>query len=101
MKRRFTEMLDELADEDLMNMYKDIAEGSVELKFFVAHKLKERDLLKKKFCSICQSELEPTNTNNYTLTFGPRDFLKRAQFCGIDCCEYFIDQLKELKAKKR
>ena len=59
--------------------------------------IKEHEKKHKTFCTTCSNAIDPYNTNNYTLIFGPDDFRKKGSFCGLDCLEYFLIRLKQMK----
>ncbi|MDO8480394.1 MAG: hypothetical protein Q7S65_01105 [Nanoarchaeota archaeon] len=99
MKYRLREVMDALEYEELLKMKSDLDSGGFHLKKFLADKLHEEEKKHLEQCSNCHAELEPSNTNNMTIVFGPQDFRKKASFCGFDCLEYFVKELKELKRR--
>ena len=101
MELRVREMIDALDDYELEKLMKDLKKGGVHLKALVKQKIRERQKSHSAKCAICQSEIDPYSTSNYTLLFGPEDLKKKASFCGIDCLEYFLRQLKETRRMLR
>ncbi|MBD3163681.1 hypothetical protein GF323_00605 [Candidatus Woesearchaeota archaeon] len=97
MKYRLREVIDNLDFNELVKMKKDIEHGGFHLRQFLDKKITEREKEHEEFCAICSSKLDSRRTNNFTLIFGPDDFRKKASFDGIDCLEYFINDLKKMK----
>jgi hypothetical protein len=97
MKYKLREVIDSLEFDELVKMKKDVEQGGFHLKKFLESKITEEEGKHKQYCSNCSAELSPGSTNNFTLVFGPEDFRKKASFCGIDCLEYFISELKKMK----
>jgi hypothetical protein len=91
------DMISNLEYDDLMKMKKDLEQGGIHLGRLLHDKIKQHQLEHKRTCAICQNEIDPYSTNNYTLLFGPEDFKKKATFCAVDCLEYFLRQMKEKK----
>ena len=101
MKNRLRDVIDSLSTEELIKIMNDLKNGSVHIKRLVNSKIKERMSQHEEYCSVCGQKLNPSSVNNYTLVFGPSDFRKKASFCGLDCLEYFLMELKEIKRPKR
>lgn len=99
MSRRFEEVIDILDYNELMRFKNDLDSGAITLKKLLDEKIKKRLKEHEKVCATCSSELNFYKTNNYTLVFGPDDFRKKASFCGLDCLEYFMIKLKNIKTK--
>lgn len=97
MKYRLREVIDSLEFDELVKMKKDVEQGGFHLKQFLDKKIKEQEKKHEQYCSNCSAELKPESTNNFTLVFGPDDFRKKASFCGLDCLEYFLKELKHIK----
>ena len=101
MSRRFEEVMDILDYNELMRFKNDFDSGAITLKKLLEEKIKNKLKEHEKICATCSNDLNFYKTNNYTLIFGPDDFKKKASFCGLDCLEYFITKLKEMKAKPK
>ncbi len=99
--KRFEDLLEGLSYEELMSIKKDIDSHGISTRKAVDESLKKKMREFDKSCAVCLSELRFYSTSNYTLLFGPDDFKKKASFCGLDCLEYFIGHLKQLKGPKR
>ena len=97
MSRRFEEVMDILDYNELMRFKNDFDSGAVTLKRLLEEKIKKKLKEHEKICATCSNNLNFYKINNYTLIFGPDDFKKKASFCGLDCLEYFIIKLKEMK----
>ncbi|MBI2652025.1 hypothetical protein HYX00_01050 [Candidatus Woesearchaeota archaeon] len=101
MSRRFEEVVDILDYNELMRFKSDLDSGAITLKKLLEEKIKNKLKEHEKICATCSSELNFYRTSNYTLIFGPDDFKKKASFCGLDCLEYFIIKLKDIKTKPK
>ena len=101
MSRRFEEVMDILDYNELMRFKNDLDSGAITLKTLVEEKIKKQLKEHEKICATCSSQLNFYKTHNYTLLFGPDDFKKKASFCGLDCLEYFIIKLKDMKTKSK
>ena len=101
MSRRFEEVIDVLDYNELMRFKSDLDSGAITLKKLLEEKIKGKLKEHEKICATCSSQLNFYKANNYTLVFGPDDFKKKASFCGLDCLEYFIIKLKDMKSKPK
>ncbi|MFO8015642.1 MAG: hypothetical protein R6U32_00915 [Candidatus Woesearchaeota archaeon] len=97
MKRRFEEVLDMIEFNELVNMKRDIDKGGTEIEGLISRKLKEEIKKHDVRCTTCQARIDPYSTSNFTLVFGPEDLKKKATFCALDCLEYFLENLKDLR----
>lgn len=97
MKRRFTEVVDMIEFNELVNMKRDIDKGGLEVSRVITQKIKEELKKHDVCCTTCSAKIDPYNTSNFTLIFGPEDLKKRATFCALDCMEYFIENLKDMR----
>ena len=100
MTRRFEDVIEILDYSELMRFKTDLDTGAVTLKKTLEEKIKKKLKEHEKICSTCSNNLNFYKANNYTLIFGPDDFKKKASFCGLDCLEYFINKMKEMKSNK-
>lgn len=101
MSRRFEEVMDILDYNELMRFKSDLDSGAITLKRLLEEKIKRKLKEHEKICATCSNNLNFYRTSNYTLVFGPDDFKKKASFCGLDCLEYFMIKLKDMKAKPK
>ena len=101
MAKRFEDMMDVLDYNELMRFKTDFDSGAITLKKLLEEKIKSKLKEHEKICATCSNTLNFYKTNNYTLIFGPDDFKKKASFCGLDCLEYFIIKMKEMKEKPK
>lgn len=97
MKRRFAEVVEMIDFNELVNMKRDIDKGGMEMNSIISQKIKEELKKHNVYCSICNSKIDPYSTCNFTLIFGPEDLKKKATFCALDCMEYFLKNLKDLR----
>ncbi len=97
MEYRLKDVIGSLEYNELMKMREDINKGGFHLKKFLDVTIKQKEHDHATHCTTCSNKLKPTDANNFTLVFGPADFKKKASFCGIDCMEYFLSELKQVK----
>src|SRR3989338_4692054 len=101
MGRNFEEVMDVLDYNELMRFKSDLDSGAVILKRMLEEKIKKKLKEHERICATCSNNLNFYKSNNYTLMFGPDDFKKKASFCGLDCLEYFMIKLKNMKIKTK
>lgn len=100
MSRRFEEVVDVLDYNELMRFKGDLDSGAITTKKLLEDRIKKKLKEHEKICATCSSSLNFYRASNYTIVFGPDDFKKKASFCGLDCLEYFIIKMKEMKGPK-
>lgn len=81
-----------LSLEELNELMQYIDSGK--MKKYVSDKID--DNIRQLTCATCHSEFKD-NGEGLQLIFGPPDFKKRANFCALDCMEYFIAHLKKMR----
>lgn len=101
MSRRFEDVFEILDYNELMRFKTDVDSGAVAVKRLLEEKIKMRMKEHEKVCVTCSNNLNFYRSNNYTLVFGPDDFKRKASFCGLDCLEYFILKMKEMKSRPK
>ena|SRR3989338_185118 len=101
MGRRFEDVFEVLDYNELMRFKNDVDSGAMTVKRLLEEKIKSKLKEHEKICATCSSTLNFYRSSNYTLVFGPDDFKKKASFCGLDCLEYFILKMKDMKAKPK
>lgn len=99
MKKRLRDVMDYLEFDELMRIKQDLQSGGIHLGQLVDHKIREEMKKHEVQCSICNERIDPFSVNNFTLIFGPDDLKKKATFCAMDCLEYFLNNLKELRTE--
>jgi len=88
-------IIDDMNYDDLKLLQKDLNSGNIE------KLIKDRLLYfekGRKICPVCYRTIEE-NDEHFTLVFGPKDFKKKANFCGLDCLGFFISKIKEVREK--
>lgn len=91
--------LNSLPHSELMRLKQLMQTG--ELLKEVNERMREEEKKHGRACSTCSNELDAYNVNNYTILFGPDDFKKRASFCGMDCLQYFLEQIKNIRTEEK
>lgn len=92
-------LLESMDYNELKILNSDLKKGQFDFNNIVRQTLKSKEKEHSKYCSVCGNDLIPSN-NNYSIMFGPEDFKKRASFCALDCMEYFMLKLKNIKNGK-
>ncbi|MBL7056544.1 hypothetical protein ISS07_06530 [Candidatus Woesearchaeota archaeon] len=82
---------------ELVYLKQKIEKGNLDVIKEMQEKIKDLERKHNNDCSTCSNNLDPYNPNSYTLMFGPEDFKKKASFCGLDCMEYFVSNMKHMK----
>ena len=98
---RLSRFLSTLEHYELVKLKQDMENGNLDVEKEVQENIKEIEKKHSKFCTTCSNTLNLYNTNNYTIIFGPEDFRKKASFCGLDCLEYFLIKLKQMKKENK
>ena len=94
---RVRDIVPGLDHDELMKIKKDLDAGGVHLKKLVDKEIDKKEKEHEVYCSTCLGKIDPSNPNTYTLIFGPHDFRKKATFCGMDCLQYFLENLRKEK----
>src|SRR3989338_11577140 len=89
--------LDSLEHYELVRLKQQIEKGSLDIEKEIRDSITEHEKKHAKFCATCSNTMDPYNTSNYTIVFGPDDFRKKASFCGLDCLEYFLIKIRQIK----
>ena len=97
MKKKLRDVIDYLEYDELVKIKKDLTLGGLHLLQLVDAQIKEETKKHDVFCCVCNNKLDLYSVHNYTLVFGPDDLRKKASFCAIDCLEYFLKNLKDLR----
>jgi hypothetical protein len=95
---KIKEMMDKLGHEELINLKKDLEgnQGNI-IKDIINQRIKDIEGNENSICVVCGRSLNPYLIDHYTLIFGPRDLRKKANFCALDCLQYFLSQIKQTK----
>lgn len=94
MKLKLHDAIKSIDYEDLVELNRDLKQGALNTRQLVEEQIVNKEREMGKTCHMCQSEIDPSNTNNFTLLFGPEGLRRKANFCAIDCMKYFISDLE-------
>jgi len=100
MKSKFRDIVDTLDLSELTKIKDDLNKGGIHLKRLIEQQIKKSENMHEKYCSICSNMINPEDTNNFTLIFGPESFKKKATFCAIDCLQYFLKNIQDIRKHK-
>ena len=100
MKKKVKEVIEELSQDELLKLRFDLKHHSKHILRLIDKRLRFLETRGEHVCATCGKTINLEEDNAITLTFGPPDFKRRAYFCGIDCLEYFISELKRIEKKK-
>ena len=98
---KIKEFLNSLEHYELMHLRQELEKGKLSLLKEIQEKIKELEKQHGGICATCSNDLDPYNSNSYTIMFGQEDFKKKASFCGLDCLEYFLAHLKKIKGAEK
>lgn len=83
--------------DELKELLNDIDSGADNMRDAVAEFIDEIEGEETNICAVCG---EKVKSDDFILIFGPHSFRKQANFCAIDCMEYFLGKLKSVHNKK-
>jgi len=95
MKLNIRDAIGSLDYDDLVKLNEDLREGGHEIRSMVEKNIVEKEKQSGKYCHVCQSEIDPHSTQNYTIMLGPEGLRRKASFCALDCMKYFISELEK------
>lgn len=90
---KLAKLINSMNLNDLRKIRKDLVEGNF-LKLIDKRLTKLQD--PNKVCPICGSNIDE---NSIEMVFGREGLRKRATFCGHDCLEFFINDMKRKNLK--
>ena len=94
-KELFTSCPDNWSYADLKAILADLEEGGENTKETIKELISEMEG-QTAICATCGQVIDLDN-NPFILEFGPPEMRKEACFCALDCMEYFIKQVKQIK----
>jgi hypothetical protein len=80
---------------ELVDLHEDLEKGGVATKQLIKDAILAKEKELGKLCHVCQSELDPNSTHNYTLLLGPEGLRRKASFCALDCLKYFLSDMEQ------
>jgi hypothetical protein len=99
MKLKIDDAIRSMDYADLVRLHEDLKQGGHALRRMVTDKILEKEKEHGKHCAVCQSDVDPHSTTNFTLLLGPEGLKRKASFCAIDCLKYFISNIEKRKAE--
>lgn len=99
MKKRFVDVVELIAYEDLLKIRKDVEEGGFFVREIVNDRIKSEESKTNPECAVCSNSLSD-DKDTYTIIFGKRAEKKKVSFCAADCLEYFLKELKQARKKE-
>jgi hypothetical protein len=96
MDSKIIQIIEEMPENELYKLKAELSTGATNLKKILDKKIKLLENTKTGFCITCGKDVA-THPSSYTLIFGENEFRKKAVFCEIDCLEYFLSEIKQLK----
>lgn len=101
MKLKVDDAIKSLDYDDLVRLNEDLREGGHSTRALVEKRIVEKEKEHGRFCQVCQCEIDPHSTQNYTILFGPEGLKRRASFCALDCLKYFIAAIEKRREKAK
>jgi len=100
MLEKIKEEIEDWEYYELKELQKELLGGSTNLVKIVGRKVKDLEQDTGCICPVCNSAIDSSKPATFTLIFGPNNINKKISFCALDCLQYFISQLKELKKEE-
>ncbi|MGM5483832.1 MAG: hypothetical protein ACQER9_02850 [Nanobdellota archaeon] len=94
MDEKITRLLGSLNYDELLRLQRDLSSGGLYLNHLVNKKIQEVETSGRSVCASCGCDFEESKTSPYTLVFGENTIKKKASFCGLDCMEDFLRDLR-------
>lgn len=91
---KLNNFLENLSLEELQRLIEEHETGAFKKK--LDDKLTE-NIHTRKNCPVCHT---PVEEGTLTLTFGTKDFRRKATFCAYDCLLYFANNINEKKTQE-
>ncbi|NIA04152.1 MAG: hypothetical protein GWP09_02260 [Nitrospiraceae bacterium] len=84
--------------DELKKLYEELKEDKIHVETILKNKIEETEKENQKICAVCGRKISEVK-EPFVLYFGPRDLRQKAYFCGVDCLEYFLKNMKTSKGK--
>lgn len=98
--QEFNKIINSLTYDELVELKKDLEAGVGTLRKIVDSKIKETDEAETVICVTCGKKIIPAQSEIFTLIWGPPDFRKKANFCALDCIDFFMEELRRIQKEK-
>ena len=95
MSNKLSKIIEELSYEDLILLKKDHDAGNIGK--LIAKFMKEKQHSRTTICPVCNGAIK--ENEGFHLQFGPPGLRKKATFDGVDCMQYFLENLNKKKNK--
>ena len=96
----FSKIINSLKYDELIQLKNELESGVGSLRKVIDSKLKENDESETVICVTCGKKIHPTQSEIFTLVWGPPDFRKKANFCALDCMNFFLEELRQIQKEK-
>jgi|SaaInlStandDraft_6_1057023.scaffolds.fasta_scaffold248426_1 hypothetical protein len=93
---KLNNIIGNMSYKELNAIEHDLYEGNIG-KLIKHRKEAFESYFNEKICPTCGNTHKGIN-EGYTLFFGPKDFRKKASFCGLDCLSYYVEKLRKNKS---
>lgn len=97
MKLKLKDAIGSMEYHDLVELHEDLREGGHSTRKLVEQRIVEKEKEMGRLCAVCNSEIDPHSTSNYTVLLGPEGLRRKASFCALDCLKFFISNLEKRK----
>lgn len=97
MANKLSKIIEELSYEDLVLLKKDHDKGNIGK--VIAKFMKEKQHSRTTICPVCNGAIK--ENEGFHLEFGPPGFRKKATFDGVDCMQYFLENLNKKKTTNK
>ena len=89
MTNKLSKLIEELSYGDLALLKKDHDKGNIGK--LIAKFMKEKQHSRTTICPVCNGAIK--ESEGFHLQFGPPGLRKKATFDGVDCMQYFLENL--------
>ncbi len=97
MEDKILKLFGNLEYAELHKLKRDLESGAYLMQHLVNKKITEVETKNRSFCAGCNSVLTPNKDDIYTLIFGETTIKKKASFCGTDCLNEFLLNIRRDK----
>ncbi|MFP4403403.1 MAG: hypothetical protein ACOC3X_01200 [Nanoarchaeota archaeon] len=96
MDSKINQIIETMPENELYKLRAEISNGAINLKKQLDKKIKLLENSKTGYCITCGKDVS-SHPTSFTLIFGENEFRKKAIFCEIDCLQYFLSEIKQIK----
>ena len=100
MEDKLLKLLGSLDFTELQKVKRDLDSGSLLFKHIVNQKIAEVEHSDRHVCASCGAMMSKEKHEVYTLLFGAQSIRKKASFCGTDCLQDFLEDIRDTSKRR-